>query len=268
MVTESWVVSGPQVIELEDVHALRVGLVGGRVDVVASEEPGARVEVHDVHGRPLEVSLVDGVLKVGYSHTLGGWENILDKLRALSDKDAASVHVAVPAGTRVSLATVCAEGLVVGIKEDAKVATVSGAVVVDQGSGALTARTVSGEVTVREHSGDIALTTVSGELTASGDLRRVTTSSVSGAVSLDLTSTTSSITANSVSGDVTVRLPEGVGLGIEANVVTGRIVVDGVDETGGRPGRTKLDTRSGGTGCWASVNTVSGNVTVLRRAAA
>ena len=60
MSTESWVVAGPQVIEVEDLRALRVGLVGGRVDVVAHDDPdarGARLEVHRVDGRPLGSSL-------------------------------------------------------------------------------------------------------------------------------------------------------------------------------------------------------------------
>src|SRR5690554_1951506 len=154
MPTESWVVSGPQIIELEDVRAVRVGLVGGRVDVVAHEDDSrsARVEVHDVSGRPLEVSLVDGELKVGYGHTLGGWESFLDKMRNFSDKDSASVHLAVPRDVKVRLGTVGAEGLLAGVREDAQVSTVSGALVTDHTLGALTAKAVSGEITVRDHS--------------------------------------------------------------------------------------------------------------------
>jgi len=269
MPTESWVVSGPQIIELEEIRALRVGLVSGRVDVVAHDEEGrgARVEVHGVEGRPLEVSLVDGELKVGYGHTLGGWESFLDKVRNYSDKDFASVHIAVPRDVRVRLGTVAAEGLLAGVREDAQVSTVSGSLVTDGTFGALSAKSVSGELTVREHSGDLSLSTVSGDLTASGDLARISTNSVSGAVSLDLTSTASTLSSTTVSGDITVRLPEGVGLGVEAKAVSGRVVVDGVDYTGGRPGRTHIDTRQGGSGCYATVTTVSGNLTVLRRAA-
>ena len=68
MVTESWVVAGPQIIEVEQVDSLRVQLVGGRVDVVVHDDPtetGARIEVHSVSGKPLEVSLArsDGMLE-------------------------------------------------------------------------------------------------------------------------------------------------------------------------------------------------------------
>ena len=100
MTEESWVVSGPQVIEVDEVRSLRVQLVGGRVDVVTHEEPGARIEVHDVDGRPLEVSLIDGELRVGYQFTLGGWEGFLEKFRNFRDKDSADVSIAVPATCR------------------------------------------------------------------------------------------------------------------------------------------------------------------------
>lgn len=266
MPTESWVVSGPQVIELEEIRALRVGLVGGRVDVVAHDEDAAtaRVEVHDVSGRPLEVSLERGELKVGYGHTLGGWESFLDRLRNFSDQDAASVHIAVPRDVRVRLGTVAAEGLLAGMREDAQVSTVSGTVDTDGTLGALAARTVSGEIAVRDHDGDLTLSTVSGDLTASGSLSRITTNSVSGAVTLDLTARTSSISAKTVSGDVTIRLPRDAGVAVEAKSVSGRIVVDGHDRTSGRPGRTNLDERTGGQGCYITLSSVSGHLTILR----
>ena len=47
MPTESWVVAGPQIIEIEQVRTIRVQIVAGRVDVVAHDEDstGATVEV-------------------------------------------------------------------------------------------------------------------------------------------------------------------------------------------------------------------------------
>ncbi len=75
MATESWVVSGPQVIEVEDVHSLRVRVSGGRVDVVAHDDPArtdVRLEVHSVSGYPLEVTYADGALWWG-SGTVTAW---------------------------------------------------------------------------------------------------------------------------------------------------------------------------------------------------
>ena len=267
MSTESWVVAGPQVIEVEDVRALRVGLVGGRVDVVAHDDPearGARLEVHRVDGRPLEVTLADGELRVGYSFTLGGWEGFVEKFRNFQDKDRADVHLAVPRAVLAKVGTVSADGLVAGLRQDASVSTVSGSVVVDDVRGRLATNSVSGEVVVRRHDGDLRFNTVSGELAASGDLTLVQGNSVSGDVSLDVGSGTSSLTVTTVSGDLTVRLPETAGLRVRAQSVSGRLVVDGVEHKGSGPGHRTVDLESGTGGAFVSATTVTGHVTVLR----
>ncbi|WP_243883231.1 DUF4097 family beta strand repeat-containing protein [Cellulomonas dongxiuzhuiae] len=267
MSTESWVVAGPQVIEVEDVRALRVGLVGGRLDVVAHDDPdarGARLEVHRVDGRPLEVTLADGELRVGYSFTLGGWEGFVEKFRNFQDKDRADVHLAVPRSVLAKVATVSADGLVAGLRQDASVSTVSGSVVVDDVRGKLSVNTVSGDIVVRRHDGDLRFNTVSGEIAASGDLTLVQGNSVSGAVSLDVGTGTSSLTVTTVSGDLTVRLPEGAGLQVRAQSVSGRLVVDGREHKGAGPGHRTVDLDAGDGGTFLSATTVTGHVTVLR----
>lgn len=271
MASESWVVAGPQVIEVEDVRSLRVGLVGGRVDVVAHADPaatGARLEVHGVDGRPLEVGLTDGELRVGYAFTLGGWEGFVEKFRNFQDKDRADVHVAVPAAVLARIGTVSADGLVAGLREDAHVSTVSGSMVVDDVHGRLTVHTVTGEVVVRAHVGDLRFQTVSGEIAASGDLTLVQGSAVSGAVSLDVGAGTSSLTVTTVAGDLTVRVPDGAGLQVRAQSVSGRLVVDGVEHKGAGPGQRTVDVDAGEGGCFLSATTVTGHVTVLRSHAA
>ena len=180
MAEESWVVSGPQVIEVDEVRSLRVQLVGGRVDVVTHEQPGARIEVHDVDGRPLEVSLIDGELRVGYQFTLGGWEGFLEKFRNFRDTDSADVSIAVPRDLPTKVGTVSAEGLLAGLHARASVSTVSGSLVVDGTRGTLAANTVSGEVVVRDHHGDLSLNSVSGEVAASGARTRRSATTPSG----------------------------------------------------------------------------------------
>lgn len=265
MAEESWVVSGPQVIEVDDVRSLRVQLVGGRVDVVTHDEPGARIEVHGVDGRPLEVSLIAGELRVGYQFTLSGWENFLEKFRNFRDRDRADVSIAVPVELPAKVGTVSADGLVAGIRASVSVSTVSGSLVVDGTRGYLSANTVSGEVVVRDHTGDLGVNSVSGELAASGALARVHANSVSGELALDVTTGSTSVDATTVSGDVTVRLPEGEGVHVVANAVSGRLVVDGEDLGGSMPGR-RVDVRSGDARSHVSVSTVSGHVTLLRGA--
>ena len=260
MATETWVVSGPQIIEIEDVEALRVQLVGGRVDVVARDEPGARIEIHRVDGRPLEVGLENGELRVGYAFTLGGWEGFLEKFRNFRDKDQADVHIAIPRDVSAKLGTLSAEGLLAGVR----VSSVTGSIVVDGTRGALVTHAVSGEVVVRNHAGDIRMDSVSGEITASGALQRATASTVSGAISLDATAAVASVSASTVSGDVTVRLPAGQGFRVEARSVSGRVVVDGREHKGSSPGQVKVDLANGADACHVSANSVSGHVTVLR----
>lgn len=266
MATDSWVVDGPQVIEVDDVARLRVGLVGGRADVVVHDEPVVRVEVHSVRGRPLEVAYHEGELRLGYQFTLGGWDQFLDNLTHFRGNDKVDVTIAVPARTAVRLGTVSGEGLLAGVQEDSSVSTVSGSVVVDGTRGSLSAKTVSGDVAVRGHSGPLGLNSVSGELAASGELTVVSAKSVSGRVTLDVSSGTSSVTATSVSGDVTLRLPAGKGVRVTGQSVSGRVVVDD-QEYGGRPGTRTVDIASGDGTCHVQVSTVSGNLTVLRQAA-
>jgi hypothetical protein len=270
MPTESWVVAGPQIIEIELLRTLRVQIVAGRVDVVAHDDDssGATVEVHSVLGAPLEVSLLDGELRVGYPYTLGGWENFLEKFRHFTNHDSVNVHIAVPREVHATLRTVTAEGLLAGVREDAQVSTVSGALVTDSTFGALAAHTVSGEIVVRNHSGDLRLNTVSGDLTAQGKFSRVSANSVSGALVLDIAAGTSSISATTVSGDVTVRLPDGTGITIDAKRVSGRVVVDGREYTAAKPGKVWVDLREDAGGCFVSTRTVSGDLTVLRGAGA
>ncbi len=263
MATDSWVVDGPQVIEVDDVKWLRVGLVGGRADVVVHDEPVVRVEVHAVRGRPLEVTYRNGELRLGYSFTLGAWEQFLDALTHFRGTDRADVTIAVPASVAVRLGTVSGEGLLAGVQEDSSVSTVSGSVVVDGTRGSLAARTVSGDIAVRAHTGPLALNTVSGEVAASGELSVVSAKTVSGRLTLDIASQTSSVTATSVSGDVTLRLPEGKGVRVTGQSVSGRVVVDG-QEYGGRPGTRNVDVANGDGTCHIQVTTVSGNLTVLR----
>ena len=213
MASESWVVAGPQIIEIEAITSLRVQLAGGRVDVVAHDGPGARIEVHAVDGRPLEVSLSgDGELRVGYQFTLGGWDGLPGEVPELQRQGPGRrAHRRPAGGARQGGHGVAPTACWPGIEQDASVSTVSGTLITDGTRGRLGANTVSGEIVVRDHRGDLKLNSVSGELAASGELSLVQANSVSGSLTFDVTSGTSSVTATTVSGDVTVRLPAGQG---------------------------------------------------------
>jgi hypothetical protein len=268
MATESWVVIGPQIIEVADVRSLRVQVNGGRVDVVAHEDPAlttARLEVHRVDGLPLEVTYADGALWAGV-RSVTGIDGFLDRLRGPHQHDRVDVHLAVPRWVAASLTSVHADLLLAGLQQDATVSTVGGAVVADGTRGALSVKSVSSDVVVRDHTGDLSVGTVSGSATASGPLSRVSVTTVSGEVTVDCRAPSSVLPVRTVSGDVAVRLPSGHGVGIEARSVSGRVVVDGVEHGDRRPGRTSVDLRDDRATCFVTSQTVSGHLTVLHGA--
>ena len=76
MAQEKWLVDGPKVIDIEIVRKLKVGLISGQVDIVAHDEPGARVEVHSVSGRDLKISVDGDSLEI--DHPQLRWDNWVD----------------------------------------------------------------------------------------------------------------------------------------------------------------------------------------------
>lgn len=266
---EQWTVDGPRVIDVggpaETVREVRVRLVGGRVDVVAREEADAvaTVEVASVRGRGLEVRWTDGVLDVG--HPQLGWDSLLDRVRhGLGREDAAEVSIAVPRDVVVSVGTVTADGLVSGTRGRAGVKTVSGTLVVDGVHGALTAKTVSGQIDVRDHDGPFHGDSVAGSLTVEGgSIPRLHAKTVSGEVGIDLRRPPCVLDVTTVSGDVTVRVPDGTGYDVTAKFVSGRVVA-GTNRLGGSPGKRGGRLTEGDGEVRLVAKTVSGDVTLLR----
>ncbi len=266
--SEQWSVSGPKVIEVggpdEPVRQLVVGLVSGRVDVVAHDEDVCTVEVSSVSGRDLQVAWGSGVLAINHPHVL--WDSLLDGLRGLgSSHDSVEVSIAVPRGTRVRLGTVSADGLLAGVHAPAEVRTVSGSLVLDGVEAAVSARTVSGRIDVRSARGPLSGESVSGSLTVQGaHVPELTLKTVSGSLTVDLHGGASQISATSVSGDFTVRIPWGTGYRFGAQSVSGHLVADGARVGDRAPGRTKGEARDGDESVRVDAKSVSGDVTLLR----
>ena len=57
MAQEKWLIQPGEshTIDVELVRALKVGFIGGQIDIVGHDEPGARIEVHSVTGRDLKI---------------------------------------------------------------------------------------------------------------------------------------------------------------------------------------------------------------------
>ncbi|GAA1144430.1 MULTISPECIES: DUF4097 family beta strand repeat-containing protein [Microbacterium] len=268
--TEKWLIAPGEerVIDIENISRLKIGLVGGQVDVIAHDEPGIRIEVHGVTIKDLRIESSDGEVEI--DHPQLGWDNFLEVFRNFgSGGPKAEVSVAVPRAIALNLGVVSAGALVSGIRNDARLNTVSGDIIVDTLIGDLTVNSVSGDVQVRGLTGSINANSVSGDVAATGTIRKATVDSVSGATLIDAAGDVNSINVNTVSGGTTVRLDESLAANYVVRSMSGRILIDGVERGSSGPSNY-----TGSTGELAGrfvdlrANSVSGGVTVLRRATA
>lgn len=260
---ERWTVrpGETRTITLEGVRRLKVGVIAGSVDVVGHDEPWARVEVHRVDGRDLEVSLDDGALTV--AHPLLRWSSLIESLKSLGvERGRVEVSILVPRHVSLTYGQVTAQGLVSGVAAGADVSTVSGDVQLDGVSGAVQVNTVSGDVEATGLDGDVQVHAVSGEVTLSGSSRRVGIDTVSGDVLLDVHGPVDAISVNGVSADATIRVDHDVALEVVTNTVSGRGSVAGValPKRGGRHSEPGSGARAR-----VTLNSVSGDQTVVRR---
>lgn len=269
MTLEKWLIKPGEtrVIDLEDIRKLKVGLVGGQIDVVAHDEPGVRIEVHSVTGKDLRIEASGDVVEI--DHAQLRWDNFLEVFRNFgSGGPKAEISVAVPRGVALTLGVVSASALVSGLASGARLNTVSGDIIVDGLTGDLTVNAVSGDVQIRGLDGTLNANSVSGEIAATGMIRRAGADTVSGDVLVDSSGRVDAVNINTVSGETTVRLDEGLPANYVLRSVSGRVLVDGVKRSGSGP-TNWTDSVGELSGSFADVraNSVSGAVTVLRRAA-
>lgn len=268
---EKWLIhpGETRVIDLEDVHALKVGLVGGQIDIVAHDEPGARIEVHAVTIKDLRISAEDG--KVEIDHPQLRWDNFLEVFRNFgSGGPKAEISVAVPRDVALTLGVVSASALVSELHAEARVNTVSGDVLVDGLRGDLVVNAVSGDVQARDIHGAVTANSVSGDVAATGAITRAGIDTVSGAMLVDADGALQKASLNTVSGDATVRLDQGLPANYAVRSISGTVLIDGTVQSGRGTGPTTNFTGSIGelSGTFADIraNSVSGGITVLRRA--
>jgi hypothetical protein len=226
MSLEKWLVSPGQskVIDVDIVRSLKVGLIGGKVDVIGHDEPGARIEVHSVSGKDLKISMDGDVLEI--DHPQLRWDNFIEVFASFRGSAKADVSIMVPRDVVLKFGVISAEGLVSGLRNDAKLSTVSGDIVVDDVTGNLDLNSVNGEFSVRNHTGSISAHTVSGDVTASGRIDRFSVDAVAGNVFLDIAGIPDTVNTNTVSGDLTVRLGADVATRYHLNTVSGTLQLD------------------------------------------
>lgn len=272
MTLEKWIIhpGETRVIDIETVRTLKVGLIGGQIDVIAHDEPGARIEVHGVTIKDLRIAIVDDTVEI--DHPQLRWDNFLEVFRNFGDGGPkAEISVAVPRSVALTLGVVSASALVSGLRTDARLNTVSGDIIVDGLEGDLTVNAVSGDVQVRELVGALSANSVSGDVAATGTIGKAAIDTVSGSMLIDSVGDVHAVNLNTVSGSSTIRLDEGFPANYAIRSVSGRVRLDGVVQSGKGMGPTTNFSGSVGelSGSFADVrvNSVSGEVTVLRRPA-
>lgn len=267
MAQEKWLVQPGEsrTIDVELVRALKVGFIGGQIDIIGHDEPGARVEVHSVQGRDLKITIDGDRLEI--DHPQLRWDNFIEVFKSMRSNAKADVSVLVPRDVALTFGVVSATALISGLRTDARLSTVSGDVVVDGLVGNIELNSVSGELSVRDHAGRINAHTVSGDVTVTGAIRKLAVDGVSGNVMADISGTPDEIAINTVSGDSTIRIPEAIGARYRANTVSGRVQLDNVVVVGS-VGKGYTGTTGTLDGSWVdiNVNSVSGAVSVLRSA--
>ncbi|MGO2931934.1 DUF4097 family beta strand repeat-containing protein [Microbacterium sp.] len=265
--TEKWLIAPGEerVIDIAQATRLKIGLVGGQVDVIAHDEPGIRIEVSGVTVKDLRVES-DGT-QIEIDHPQLGWDNFLEVFRNFgSGGPRAEVSVAVPRSIALNLGVVSAGALISGLTNDARLNTVSGDVIVDTHTGDLTLNSVSGDVQVRALTGSAHANSVSGDVALTGSVRKATVDTVSGSIWVDATGALNTINLNTVSGNSTIRLEETLPANYVVRSMSGGVMIDGIDRRNSGP-----TNYTGSTGELAGsfvdvrTNSVSGDTTVLRR---
>lgn len=265
--TEKWLIAPDEerVIDIAHATRLKVGLVGGQVDIIAHDEPGIRIEVRGVTVKDLRIES-DGT-QIEIDHPQLGWDNFLEVFRNIgTGGPKAEVSVAVPRGIALNLGVVSAGALVSGLANDAKLNTVSGDIIIDTHTGDLMLNSVSGDVQVRGLTGTVNANSVSGDVAVTGSVRKTTIDTVSGAIWVDASGAVNTITLNTVSGASTIRLEETLPANYAVRSMSGRVTIDGIDRGGNGPANyTGSAGELAGSFVDVRVNSVSGTATVLRR---
>ncbi|MEU7132349.1 DUF4097 family beta strand repeat-containing protein [Streptomyces sp. NPDC046261] len=267
-----WSIADPHKLTFEEpVTALKVRVAGGTVNVVGTDSGPARLELSDIEGPPLDVTLDGGTLTVAYRDL--PWKNFLTWLDPTAWKRSVTVTLTVPTATRVEVGVIGAAAVVSGISGATDVRGVCGDTTLVGVSGAVRAETVTGDLEAQSLGGDLRFNSVSGDLTllesAGGSVRA---ESVSGDMLVDVSGTVThpSLSLTSVSGEVAVRLPHPadaeVGAEVDANTTSGRVSCAFDDlRISGQWGAKRITGTLGAGRGRLKVTTVSGAVALLRR---
>jgi hypothetical protein len=164
------------------------------------------------------------------------------------------VHIALPEGSTVEVATASGETDIIGNLASASVASASGGVRVADEVGSLDMKTASGDVTTAKVRERLTCHSASGNVRCEGVGAKTKIRTASGSVRL-IAEVSSEISVQTVSGNVSVTVARGLEVDVDATSISGRLSSTmPLDSAEG--GSTNSDVVS------ISAKTVSGNVSI------
>lgn len=259
----------PTTRQFPAISSITINVVSGSVDVMAAPHQHAvALDLREITGPPLTATLQKGALRLEQVKDGDGqvWGVVKSFLGgdAGSNRPRARLTLTVPEDTTVTVRAVNADVLVGGVHGAVTARTVSGGVTIERTTGKVDTTTVTGDVECASPAGELSVKTVSGAVTVQDALlRQARLNTVSGRTILDLRHGPTLVTANSVSGEVSVRIPKGSGYDATVTSASGNVVVDGepLMENGKRGGHR----HQGDRGIAIKGRTATGDLVVLRR---
>ncbi|MBB5936906.1 DUF4097 family beta strand repeat-containing protein [Streptomyces zagrosensis] len=252
-----WSLSAPQKLTFDEpVSALHVRIVSGTVNIVGTDSGPASLQLSEIEGLPLVVSLDHGILSIAYDDL--PWKGFLKLLDGKGWQRSAHITLTVPTDTRAEVGAINAAAVISALSGRTEVRGVSGDSTLVGLTGDVRADTVSGHVEAQSLGGSLRFNSVSGGLTViDGTGPALKADSVSGAMVVDIApaATPTSLSLNTVSGDIAIRLPDPANMAVEAHTASGTLAnaFDNLRVAGSPWGDTW--------GPWASPSGTGGKIT-------
>lgn len=209
-------------------RSVSVWLAAGDLAILpcADGEP-TRVEVHEVQGPPLAVSLDDQVLRVEHREPGEGVWSALRRAVSAMSLPSARLALVVPAGADVTVRVATAPVYADGLTGTVSVTSVAGPVTVDRASGTVTVSTGAGVVRGTRLSGQLRVKTATGAVDVRrSPLRSARLATLSGRLDLELTQPNCLVTSSTASGPLQVRVAPGTGYDLTARAPEGAVRID------------------------------------------
>lgn len=290
---QDWTVSGEHRYEStwdpaeDEVTGLDINWINGRIELKVSSGNQIRItesadrEIDE--GRRLKLSYSGGTLKVDWGGawiTLGIFENRRKDLVVEVPREIAAelerLNCSSTSGP-IEISDFTAEALEVSSTsgklelsdlegKTCTVSTTSGDILLEQAtfSDSLSADTVSGTMRFSGVKAETAgLNTVSGAISLEGAVEELSTNGISGSVSAELSRCPDSVDMDSVSGSLTLQLPENEGFEVDFSSVSGKFTSD--FPTTGSSGKSGRAMYASGKSSF-SFSTTSGDIRIQRAA--